>query len=182
MSHNSDHSEGSTEPIGNNPLEKIAVAGAHVAALVLQVAAVALVVNALYRYTVGGGFALISEATRFSLMIVVFLGIAGTHIAGGHVRVDLLLSALPARAKDLIAGYLVPVASIFYLALLGWSGWVATAQMFAQGTTTPSEPYITMWPIVAVVPFGCGLLILILLLHLLRRISRAVARDVSTQD
>lgn len=182
MSHNSGHSDDTIEPIGQNPLEKIATGAVHVAALILQIAAVALVVNAAYRYTVGGGFTLISEATRFSLLIVVFLGLAGTHIVGGHVRVDLLLSALPDRAKELIAGYLVPVASIFYLCLLGWSGWVATAQMFAQGTTTPSQPYITLWPIASVIPIGCGLLILILLLHLARRISRAKTRDLTTQD
>lgn len=182
MSHNPGHSDDTVQPIGRNPLEKIATAAVHAAAIILQVAAVALVVNAVYRYTVGGGFALISEATRFSLLIVVFLGLAGTHIVGGHVKVDLLLSALPHRVRNLTDGYLVPVASILYLGLLGWSGWMATSQMFAAGTTTPSQPYITLWPIVAVIPLGCGLLILILLLHLLRRIFRAKTRDLTTQD
>ncbi len=182
MSHNTGPSDDSTEPVGNNPLEKLAKAAVHVAAIILQIAAVALVVNAFYRYTVGGGFSVIDEGTRFSLLIVVFLGLAGTHIVGGHVKVDLLLSALPRRAMSLINGYLVPVASMLFLGMLGWSGWAATVQMYKQGTTTPSQPYITMWPINAVIPFGCGLLILILLLHLLRRISRALSRDVSAQD
>jgi TRAP-type C4-dicarboxylate transport system permease small subunit len=182
MSHHKGHSDDSVEPVGNNPLEKIASGAVHVAAIVLQIAAVALVVNAIYRYTVGGGFPVIDEGARFSLMIVVFLGLAGTHIIGGHVKVDLLLSALPKRAKVIINGYLVPLASMFFLALLGWSGWVSTLKMYNLGTTTPSQPYITMWPLSAVIPFGCGLLFLILLLHLLRRISRAFTRDVSTQD
>lgn len=182
MSQQNGHSDDSIEPKGNNPLEKLATAGVHVAAIILQIAAVALVVNAIYRYTLGGGFEVISEGTRFSLMIVVFLGLAGTHIVGGHVKVDLLLATLPHRVRDLIAGYLVPVASLFYLGLLGWSGWVATVQMFERGTTTPGQPYITMWPIVAVIPAGCALLILLLLLHLMRRLSRALSRDVSAQD
>lgn len=182
MSHNNGHTNDSVEPVGNNPLEKIASGAVHVAAIVLQIAAVALVVNATYRYTLGGGFPVIDEGARFSLLIVVFLGLAGTHIVGGHVKVDLLLSALPRRAKVIINGYLVPLASMLFLSLLGWSGWVSTLQMYKRGTTTPSQPYITMWPLNAVIPFGCALLFLILLLHLLRRVSRAISRNVSAQD
>ncbi len=182
MSHNNSHSDDSVETAGNNPLEKIATGAVHVAAIVLQIAAVALVVNAIYRYTVGGGFPTIDEGARFSLLIVVFLGLAGTHIVGGHVKVDLLLSALPKRLTSVINGYLVPITSILFLAMLAWSGWVSTLQMYQHGTTTPSQPYITMWPISSVIPFGCVLLILILLLHLLRRISRDLSRDVNSQD
>lgn len=182
MSHNNGHSDEPVEPVGKNPLEKLATASVHVAAIILQIAAVALVVNAIYRYTVGGGFPTIDESARFSLLIVVFLGLAGTHIVGGHVKVDLLLSTLPKRVMSIINGYLVPVGSMLFLGLLGWSGWVSTLQMYRHGTTTPSQPYITLWPISAVIPFGCALLMLILLLHLLRRISRDLSRDVNSQD
>jgi TRAP-type C4-dicarboxylate transport system permease small subunit len=181
MSHTSHDTEEDT-PTGRNPLERIAKLGVHVAAIILQVAAVGLVVNALYRYTIGGGFALITEASRFSLLIVVFLGLAGTHIVGGHVRVELFLSAIPARLRALLVNYIVPVVSIFYLSVLGWSGWTATAQMFANGTTTPSRPYILMWPIASVIPLGCGLLILILLLHLVRHVFRLKSDPAATQD
>ncbi|AXV17866.1 hypothetical protein CYG48_18925 (plasmid) [Neorhizobium sp. SOG26] len=182
MSQNNGHADGSVEPAGQNPLEKIATGAIHIAAIVLQIAAVALVVNALYRYTVGGGFPLIDEGARFSLLIVVFLGLAGTHMVGGHVKVDLLLAVLPRSLTSIINGYLVPLASIIFLGLLGWSGWKTTLQMYMRGTTTPSQPYITLWPFNAVVPFGCSLLILLLLLHLLRRVLRASFRDFKTQD
>jgi TRAP-type C4-dicarboxylate transport system permease small subunit len=102
-------------------------------------------------------------------ILVVFLGLAGTHVVGGHVRVELLLQALPKRLQSLLTDFLVPLVSILFLGLLGWSGWVATAQMFALGTTTPSRPAILLWPIAAVVPAGCVLLILLLVLNLVRR-------------
>lgn len=180
------HPEGSPESEERGLLERIATAAVHVAALLLQIAAVALVVNAVYRYTVGGGFAVISEATRFSLLIVVFLGLAGTHIVGGHVKVELLIGALPQRLQSLLAGYLVPVVSIFYLGLLGWAGWIATAQMFKHGTTTPSPPHITLWPIALVIPLGCGLLAVILLRQMLGRLlsarSGAPAKSALSSD
>lgn len=182
MSQPRGHSDDTVEPVGNNPLEKLATAVVHVAAVILQVAAVALVVNAIYRYTVGGGFPVIDEGARFSLLIVVFLGLAGTHIVGGHVKVDLLLAVLPKRVTSAINGYLVPLGSMLFLGLLGWSGWKSTLQMYLRGTTTPSQPYITLWPISAVIPFGCGLLILLLLLHLMPRISRDLSRDRRAQD
>jgi TRAP-type C4-dicarboxylate transport system permease small subunit len=155
--------------LGRNPIERIAAGAVHVAAILLQLAAVALVVNAVYRYTVGGGFPIIAESSRFALLLVVFLGLAGTHVVGGHVRVELLLQALPKRLQSLLTDFLVPLVSILFLGLLGWSGWVATAQMFALGTTTPSRPAILLWPIAAVVPAGCVLLILLLVLNLVRR-------------
>jgi len=164
--------EADREASGRNPIERIAKAAVHVAAILLQLAAVALVVNAVYRYTLGGGFLIIAEGTRFALLLVVFLGLAGTHAVDGHVRVELLLQALPARLRGFLLDFLIPLASIFFLVLLAWSGWVATEQMFAQGTTTPTRPAILLWPIAAVVPAGCALLILLLLLNLFRRIRQ----------
>lgn len=153
-----------------SPLERVATGAAHVGAVLLQIAAVALVVNAIYRYTVGGGFLIISEATRFTFLLVVFLGLAGTHLAGGHVRVEILLSALPKRVQTPLLGYIVPVVSIFFLSLLAWSGWVATEQMYAYGTTTPTRPAILLWPIAAVVPAGSALLIVLLIIDFVRQL------------
>lgn len=149
---------------------RIATAGVHIGAILLQITAVLLVVNALYRYTIGGGFPIITEITRFALLYIVFLALAGTHLIGGHVRVELALMNLPARLRSLIEGYLVPLGSIFYLSLLGWAGWVTARNMFFLGTTTPSRPAILLWPVVGVIPLGCGLLIVLLLLQLYRRV------------
>ncbi|MDP2780073.1 TRAP transporter small permease [Devosia sp.] len=160
-------------------VEKLAVAGVHLAAIILQVAAVALVVNAVYRYTVGGGFGVITEVTRFALLVVVFLGLAGTHLVSGHVQVEIALASLPQRFRDMLEGYVIPVMSGLYLAFLGWAGWVATVQMFQSGTTTPSRPAILMWPFAAVVPLGCGLLIVILLVQVFRRVTRRRASGVN---
>jgi len=181
MSHSADTSE-TGEQAQSSVIEKVAGFAVHVAAGVLQIAAVGLVVNALYRYTVGGGFPVINEATRFALLVIVFLGLAGTHIAGGHVRVEILLSNLPIWQRRALEGFLVPIVSIFYLTLLGWAGWQATAQMFSHGTTTPTRPFIVLWPFVAVIPIGCGLLILVLVFYLLRRLAGATPGDESRSN
>lgn len=152
-------------------LASISNAAVHVGAVLLQITAVALVINALYRYTIGGGFMILSEGSRFVLLVVVFLGLAGTHLSGGHVKVEILMSALPHRIRSVLEGYLVPVVSIVFLALIIWSGWVATMQMYAHGTTTPTRPAILLWPLAAVVPLGAGLLVLVLLGQLLRRLT-----------
>lgn len=163
------------DPKERDLLGVIAKAGVHLGAVLLQIAAVALVINAIYRYTVGGGFLVLAEGSRFVLLVVVFLGLAGTHLAGGHVRVEILMTALPTRVRKLLEHYLIPLASILFLSLIIWSGWVATMQMFDHGTTTPTRPAILMWPIAAVVPLGAGLLVLVLIAQFIRRIVRSRA-------
>ncbi len=182
MSHSTNAPENPADAAPSGPVEKVAGFAVHVAAIVLQVAAVALVINALYRYTLGGGFPVITEVTRFALLIIVFLGLAGTHVVGGHVRVEILLTNLPAWLRRTFEGYLVPVVSIFYLSLLGWAGWLATVQMFNHGTTTPTRPFIVLWPFASVIPIGCALLIIVLIVHLLRRIFGATARGAGRPD
>lgn len=143
---------------------------AHIGAILLQVAAVGIVVNAVYRYSLGGGFPLITETTRFVLLVVVFLGLAGTHLVGGHVQVELLLTKAGPRLREVIDGYLVPVVSLFFLGLVFYAGGESALNMFHYGTTTPSRPAVLLWPFMAVVPLGSALLMLVLVAGLIRRV------------
>ncbi len=152
------------------PLRWVSGVFLHIAAILLQLVAVGIVVNAVYRYSLGGGFPLITETTRFVLMVVVFLGLAGTHLAGGHVRVELLVTRLKGRIRGLLEGYLVPLSSLLFLGLIFYAGGQTTQNMFQYGTTTPSRPAVLLWPFMAVVPLGTGLLMVLLLIGLVRRI------------
>lgn len=154
----------------------------HVGALLLQLAAAGIVINAVYRYTLGGGFPLITETTRFVLMVVVFLGLAGTHLAGGHVQVELLKTRAGPRLSRAMNGFLVPVVSLFFLALIFYAGWTSTMSMFQYGTTAPSRPAVLLWPFMAVVPLGAGLLMLVLVTGLTRRLFGRGAQDPGTSE
>ena len=152
-------------------LRPIADAAAHVAAFLMQVTAVGVLINAIYRYALGGRFSLVSELANFSLFVVVFLGLAATHLTGGNVRVELLLSLVKDRQRAFIDAFIVPLGSLLFLGLITYAGAEMTWIMFENGTTTPSRPAILMWPIMAVMPVGCSFLILILAIQFVSRLT-----------
>lgn len=164
-------SGGRDQPDVPRVIRRTAVLATHLAAILLQVAALAIVVNAVYRYTIGGGFAIVSELGRFTLMWMVFLALAGTHLAGGHVRVELLVSRLGPRAGAILTNWVVPLASLGFLGLILRASWHATLTMVARGTQLPSNPPLPMWPLMAVVPFGTTLLMVVIVSGLLRRLT-----------
>ena len=131
-----------------------------VAAILLVM--LAIVVNSLDRYIFGGGIHLIIELARFVMLFIVFLGLAGTHLVAGHVSVDLLLSHLSDRTNEILRRYFVPVVTLVYVCFIFYSGLIMTYRLFAEGTVSTGTIPIPLGPMLAVMPFGCLLLIVVL--------------------
>jgi TRAP-type C4-dicarboxylate transport system permease small subunit len=137
-------------------------AGVHMAAGLLFFVMLAIVVNSADRYIFGGGIHLIIESAKFVMLFVVFLGLAGTHLVSGHVSVDLLLSHLSDRTNEILRRYFVPAATLIYLCFIFYSGWVVTWRLFADGVVSTGVIPIPLGPMLAVMPFGCLLMIVVL--------------------
>ena len=132
------------------------------AAGLLFIVMLAIVFNSADRYIFGGGIHLIIESAKFVMLFVVFLGLAGTHLVSGHVSVDLLLSHLSDRTNDRLRRYFVPAVTLIYLCLIFYSGLVVTWRLFADGVVSTGIIPIPLGPMLAVMPFGCLLMILVL--------------------
>jgi len=137
-------------------------AGVHLAAGLLALAMLAIVVNSLDRYIFGGGIHLIIELAKFVMLFIVFLGLAGTHLVAGHVSVDLLLSQLSDRTNEFLRRYFVPVVTLVYVCFIFYSGYIMTYRLFADGTVSTGTIPVPLGPMLAVMPFGCLLLIVVL--------------------
>lgn len=138
-------------------------AGVHVAAGVLLLTMLAIVANSFDRYVFGGGIHLIVELAQFVMLFIVFLGLAGTHLVAGHVSVDLLLTHLSERTNDILRRYIVPGLTLVYLCLIFYSGLSTTYHLFKDGVRSTGTIPIPLGPMMAIMPIGCLLMIVVLI-------------------
>jgi TRAP-type C4-dicarboxylate transport system permease small subunit len=141
-------------------LRTIANGGVHLAAILVVVTMVAIVANAFYRYIFGGGIHLVIELAGFVFLWLIFLSVAGTFLAGGHVTVELVTDNLPPRVQRVLRARIVPVLAAVYVAMIGWAGFVVARDLVIGGETSIGAIQFPLWPAFIVMPVGCLLLLI----------------------
>ena len=63
------------------------------------------------------------ELSSYLLAVFILLGVAYTYQVGGHVRVTMFVSRLPARIASGVS-IITTLLSLFIIAVLAWQGWV----------------------------------------------------------
>jgi TRAP-type C4-dicarboxylate transport system permease small subunit len=144
-------------------LRRICDIGVHIAAFMIVVIMLSIVANAGMRYIFGGGIHLVIELSGFAFLWLIFLSVAGTFLAGGHVTVELLTDALPAQLQHFLKRIFVPIIGVVYVAMIGWAGFVATRELIESGEVSIGTVQFLLWPILAILPLGCLLLVFALL-------------------
>ncbi len=91
------------------------------------------------------------------LITVTLIALAHCLRKGIHVRVDLVVSHLPARLRD-IAEVVVAVAGLTFTSLLIWKGWNLAWLSYVQGYHGASPPGYPLFPSQVMVPIGFFLL------------------------
>ncbi len=114
------------------------------------------------------------EITQFMMVIVVFLTIAYCEFTWDHVKVEILVSRLRQKAQDVINSimYVILLLTFIFmtweltqLALSAWENDLQTATL-----------RIPAYPIMFVTVLGCALFNLMVLIHLLQFIARAMKK------
>jgi C4-dicarboxylate transporter DctQ subunit len=104
------------------------------------------------------------ELTIFATIWATFLAAARTAAQGGHVRVDTLLSALPASARlALIA--LAGLAGVALALFLLVSGWIVVEEAARWDERTTSTLQLPLWIYYLSLPVGAGLLAFHIAVH-----------------
>ena len=112
------------------------------------------------------------EISMFMMAIVVACGIGYCASRDEHVKVELMVSALPTRAQAVIATLTWFLSAVF-LALITWQCALYSTTVFRDGTTTP-DLQIPTYPFIAIVALGSGVLCLVFLAQFLDALSRAL--------
>ena len=115
--------------------------------------------DVLARYGLGAPIKGAYEINEIMFLSAVFLGLAYTQLYKGHVRVELFVSRLPAKAAIILETILICIALIIY-GLIGWEGLMALIDSIKAGEYRWGLIPIPLWPARLMVPLGTGILCL----------------------
>lgn len=103
----------------------------------------------------------------------VVLGGAYTHLAGGHVNVDIVWGRLSARGRAVL-DILTSGFALLFLGVLFWESLKITINSWAIGETTMTHWQPPYYPLRTTVPVGCFLFLLQVLAKLIRDVLTVV--------
>ena len=118
-------------------------------------------VDVFMRYVFNNPIPGAQEMTGVLMMMVVFLGIAATQRRKGHVSIDLVIAKLPSRARLVMEG-INNLISIALFAILIWRS-IVYIQSLIHTHLLIRMINIPLWPFVTIIPFGCALILIVLL-------------------
>jgi TRAP-type mannitol/chloroaromatic compound transport system permease small subunit len=96
------------------------------------------------------------------------LSFAHTQKMGAHITVDFVSGRLPPLARGIILNVVGPLMGLFFCGCIVWMSWNNAMFSFSSGETTVLNTHVAAWPMKVVVPFGAGLMCLVLLVQMLR--------------
>jgi len=127
------------------------------AALILGVLAVLISLDVALRNLGIVTFPWLLELSEYALFAATFLAAPWVLRIGGHVRVDVLISVLPARASALLRA-LALVAGALGSAVLAWHGLRITVEAFSRGNVIAKELVVPEWWLLAFIPLSSAVL------------------------
>lgn len=120
--------------------------------------AVLITIDVTIRNLGVGNFPWLLEVSEYVLFAATFLAAPWVLRENAHVRVDLLLTALPGFASRLLAG-LADVLGLVISAVLTWYALRVTADALERGDLIFKELVVPEWPFFVVVVVSGALLI-----------------------
>jgi TRAP-type C4-dicarboxylate transport system permease small subunit len=105
------------------------------------------------------------EITEYALFVTTFMAAPWVLWLGSHVRVDLVLSQVPAPVARMME-IAADLAGLICSALLGWHGFNVMLVSFQRGDLIVKQLVVPEWTLMMFIPASCILLVI----EFLRRI------------
>jgi len=142
------------------------VAGAALVAMLGLV--VADIIGArLFKWPIPGGI----EMVGFLGVIVVAFSIAQTQVVRGHIDVEILVTRFSTTVQKAIACIVYSFGMLLF-ALIAWRSYDFARRLQATGEVSMTQE-IPFYPFVYCIAFSCVSVLLVLLVQLLREMTRA---------
>jgi TRAP-type C4-dicarboxylate transport system permease small subunit len=151
-------------------MDRVSVACAAIAAVMLAAAALVITWNVIYR-ALGASTYWEIEFSVFMMVGALFLASPYCLMTNGHVAVDLLSHYLPRRAAHWL-GVATVVIGLAVCAYLAFAGAELTIDSFINGERTESSWAPYKWPLFLSMPVGLGLTALQYIAELMRNAAR----------
>ncbi|NLD36044.1 MAG: TRAP transporter small permease [Desulfatiglans sp.] len=108
------------------------------------------------------------ELSTIFLLWTFVLALAYLEKLDGHLRVDFFIVLLPEKIRLFLLNVAGPFFGLVFCSVLTWEGWRSAAYSLEIGETSMSVWAIPLFPVKIVIPFGYGLLCIVLLLKIIR--------------
>jgi len=157
-------------------LEKIA---STIAAIFMFSIMIIVFSDVIMRYAFNRPFSWAYDLISIYLMAgIFFLVLSEAYASNAHVSVDILQQKFPEAAKRLTE-IVTCIVGIVVFSLIAWLGWLRAVDAFKSGDVMAGAIPWPMWPSIALVPFGAGLITIRLALHLIGHLlSLATGRSL----
>ncbi|UCH52007.1 MAG: TRAP transporter small permease [Chloroflexota bacterium] len=107
------------------------------------------------------------EFSGYSLVIIVFLGLAYTQRVAKHVEIDVVITRLPPKWRWVLK----LVTSYIGLAFVIWLLWVTLQRViraYTLGSVSMTLLRTPLWPIQLLIPLGLGLLAMAIMAEIIK--------------
>lgn len=161
-------------------MRRTAAAVETVAALCLAAVTIIVFVSALGRYLFATPIPDAFDLSRLLLGLAVAWGYAVLGFRGGHICVDLLVEALPARPRRLVEAVAQAMLLVF-TALLAWKVFGRVASAFASQEAT-FDLRLPTWPLLGAIWLGLAVAVLTTFAGLVRLLAGQSLHDLDPEE
>ncbi len=131
--------------------------------------ALIITVDVLGRATLGKSTLVAHEISGYSLVAIVFLGLAYTLHTERHIKIELLTRRLSARQQQQLE-VIVLIASLIFIVWFTWATSVPVKVNYIQQHTSITYMHTPMWVPYLFVPLGAAMLAIGLLFEVIEKI------------
>jgi TRAP-type C4-dicarboxylate transport system permease small subunit len=157
-------------------IERISYVGVYISGVLAVIMACLATYGVIRRYAFNNPEKYSYEISIMFLVIGVVFALPYIQRVGRHLRVDFIVNRLPAGVQDIMSDIVFPLLALFYVVPLTWKSWENSWYALQVGERSYSAWAPLLGPIKVMVPIGVGLLCLVLLAQLFRRVSSLIKR------
>lgn len=155
-------------------LEKaVSVIGLWLAVIAAIASLVMVVVGVVGRYVLHVGVVFVDEYAGYALVVMAFMGLAHTLTAGKHIRIDVVVTLLPEKARAWL-DVCTAIVAFGTCILVGVQGWQRAMTSYTVGTVSVSPIETPLFIPQLFIPLGLAFLSVSLLLYVARATCAAL--------
>lgn len=137
--------------------------------------------DAVLRYAFGRPIAGMLEGVELLLVLSVFLSLAGTQAAGGHIAVDIVSARLGGKPRAALQA-VTSALGVLLFAAVAWATGAMALRSWEMNEYAPGLIAFPIYPSRMLVALGSLLLSLQLLLELVRALARLCGNAAANAD
>lgn len=151
-------------------LEALSEAAGYLAGITVFGLTLFIALGVFSRRVLGAPILALDEVSGYLLLAIVFLGLAHTMKADGHIRSDIVLAHVPPGVRGGLEALATLLAFLFALAFLV-GNWALVAEFYVRGTLSFKYLQIPLWIPASLLVVGVVLLLLQLVGQFLRQVA-----------